>query len=414
MQAILIPLVFVFLIGACVGSFLNVVVWRLPRGESLVKPPSHCPKCNTHLAWFDNIPILGWIMLRGKCRYCKNPISMRYPIIESITALIFFGYFLLTFAQHRGMIAICPGTWQNAVFVQDYPVYFLYMWLLSALLASSLIDAELFIIEPTVVWLTGIVGILFHCFMDRPDMPGTLSTGSTCSAAFAAGGGIGWFIAGVLWYRGKLPVSFPKGEPIIEAQRADFEREIREARKRGEDAPPLPPVYSRKQIRKEVLKEALFLTPGIVLGILCMWLTVSGRPLDALWQKLMHNNAARGLLGALLGGMIGGLTIWIARILGTLGFGRVAMGRGDADLMFAVGAVMGATASVYVFFTAPFFGILIALYLSIRKKQFEMPYGPYLSLATAAVIIFYRPLDNYFGAQISMVLTLLLQNLGLC
>ena len=106
MQAILIPLVFVFLIGACVGSFLNVVVWRLPRGESLVKPPSHCPKCNTHLAWFDNVPILGWIMLRGKCRYCSARISWRYPLVELLTGAL-FGYAVLKFGLTLQALKLC-------------------------------------------------------------------------------------------------------------------------------------------------------------------------------------------------------------------------------------------------------------------------------------------------------------------
>ena len=93
----LVFLVFLFLIGACVGSFLNVVVWRLPRGESLSHPPSHCPKCNHRLAWKDNIPIFGWIFLRGKCRYCQNPISPRYPAVEFITALLLVVYYALFF-----------------------------------------------------------------------------------------------------------------------------------------------------------------------------------------------------------------------------------------------------------------------------------------------------------------------------
>src|SRR5436190_6443584 len=92
---------FVFALGACIGSFLNVVVWRLPRNESLVTPPSRCPKCGHKLAWFDNIPVFGWIFLRGKCRYCGEPISPRYPIVEAITGLLFVGYYVSFFIlQH--------------------------------------------------------------------------------------------------------------------------------------------------------------------------------------------------------------------------------------------------------------------------------------------------------------------------
>ena len=82
-------LVFAGLIGACIGSFLNVVIYRLPLGQSLVKPPSRCPKCGYWLKWYDNIPIFGWLLVGGRCRECKNGISMQYPIVELITAVLF-------------------------------------------------------------------------------------------------------------------------------------------------------------------------------------------------------------------------------------------------------------------------------------------------------------------------------------
>ncbi len=79
----------VFMFGACLGSFLNVCIYRIPAELSVVKPRSRCPKCLTDLAWKDNIPIFGWLFLRGKCRYCKAPISARYPSIELLTAILF-------------------------------------------------------------------------------------------------------------------------------------------------------------------------------------------------------------------------------------------------------------------------------------------------------------------------------------
>jgi leader peptidase (prepilin peptidase) / N-methyltransferase len=72
-----------------VGSFLNVVIHRLPRGESLVHPRSRCPSCETQIAGYDNIPILSWLLLRGRCRHCGARISARYPAVELITALVF-------------------------------------------------------------------------------------------------------------------------------------------------------------------------------------------------------------------------------------------------------------------------------------------------------------------------------------
>jgi len=74
-------------LGLAVGSFLNVCIYRLPRGESLAHPPSRCPRCGKPLAWYDNVPVLGWLVLRGRCRQCHEPISIQYPIVEMITAL---------------------------------------------------------------------------------------------------------------------------------------------------------------------------------------------------------------------------------------------------------------------------------------------------------------------------------------
>jgi leader peptidase (prepilin peptidase)/N-methyltransferase len=77
------------LFGASIGSFLNVVIHRLPLGQSLVTPPSRCPKCGYRLKWYDNVPIFGWLWLGGRCRECRNAISIQYPIVELITAVLF-------------------------------------------------------------------------------------------------------------------------------------------------------------------------------------------------------------------------------------------------------------------------------------------------------------------------------------
>jgi len=87
-------LFFIFVIGACVGSFANVVILRAFSGESIVLPPSKCPHCHNKLKWYHNIPILSYLALRGKCGFCKKPISVQYPIIEAVVALLFVGVFL--------------------------------------------------------------------------------------------------------------------------------------------------------------------------------------------------------------------------------------------------------------------------------------------------------------------------------
>jgi leader peptidase (prepilin peptidase)/N-methyltransferase len=118
------------LIGALVGSFLNVVIVRLPQNESLVAPRSRCRACGTELHWFDNIPVLSFLALRGRCRACGGAISWRYPIVEAVTALLF-----------------ALAAWRNTS-----PVGPLVAWLfLSALVAIAGIDLEHQIIPD---WIT--------------------------------------------------------------------------------------------------------------------------------------------------------------------------------------------------------------------------------------------------------------------
>ena len=82
-------IVWATLFGFAVGSFLNVVLYRVPRHQSLVRPPSRCPDCGTQIAARDNIPLLSWILLRGRCRHCHSPISPQYPLVEAATGLVF-------------------------------------------------------------------------------------------------------------------------------------------------------------------------------------------------------------------------------------------------------------------------------------------------------------------------------------
>ncbi|MBE9216970.1 prepilin peptidase [Plectonema cf. radiosum LEGE 06105] len=85
----------VFVFGASIGSFVNVVVYRLPAGLSILYPPSRCPHCLNRLKAYDNVPVFGWFWLRGRCRYCKSRISPRYPIVEAVTGLLFVLVFLV-------------------------------------------------------------------------------------------------------------------------------------------------------------------------------------------------------------------------------------------------------------------------------------------------------------------------------
>ena len=114
---------FSFGLGACIASFLNVVIWRVPRGESIVSPPSHCPKCNAPIKWYQNIPILSWLALRGKCANCKAPISPRYILIETLGGVLF-------------LAAFWHYAWSQVLFV---PVA--WVWI-SLMIVGSMIDFD--------------------------------------------------------------------------------------------------------------------------------------------------------------------------------------------------------------------------------------------------------------------------------
>lgn len=390
--------VFFLLLGACIGSFLNVVVWRLPRGESLVSPPSHCPKCQHKLAWYDNVPVLGWIMLRGRCRYCQQPISMRYPIIEAITGLMFALYYVLIFVFHFGPCILSVDSYgetaargsMESIFVQ-WPHFGLYLFMLAGLLAASLIDAELFIIPTSIPHLMALIGIVVHAIVDRPSMAGSLNA-SAPVGALAAGAGVGLLLslAGLRRKWPSLSQSFPQGEPVLNVDREAMQREIEQARRAGEvlEFEALPPEYTSAQIRAEIRKEMKFLLPPLILGAIWLLLCTRVGPVQRWWGGVMEQDWISGFLGAVWGALVGGFVVWLTRILGTLAFGRVAMGLGDVHLMFGVGAVIGAASTTLAFFIAPFLGILVALYRLIVRSHRELPYGPYLSLAAAAVLLF--------------------------
>lgn len=88
-ESLILDTVFIFILGLLLGSFANVIIFRLPEGKSVVTPRSHCLNCGKTVVWYDNIPIISWFVLRGKCRFCKSSISYRYPLVELIMGLAF-------------------------------------------------------------------------------------------------------------------------------------------------------------------------------------------------------------------------------------------------------------------------------------------------------------------------------------
>ena len=137
-----IPLAFtlwVFAVGAVIGSFVNVVIARVPKGQSIVSPGSRCPRCGHPIAWFDNIPIVSWILLRARCRRCGLGISARYPLIELLTGLLAVAIF-----RREGATVTALG-------------YFAFA---ATLLALSYIDLDTWLLPHQITWPLIAVGLL--------------------------------------------------------------------------------------------------------------------------------------------------------------------------------------------------------------------------------------------------------------
>lgn len=135
--------VIVFVFGCCIGSFLNVCIWRVPRGMSVVSPPSHCPKCGHEITPLENIPLLSWIFLRGRCRSCREPITIRYFLVELVTGLLFALIFLKTAASGEPLTLLIPCFIMTAI-----------------LICSAFTDCELGIIPDEFTYLGMAGGIL--------------------------------------------------------------------------------------------------------------------------------------------------------------------------------------------------------------------------------------------------------------
>ncbi len=146
---------FAFAMGACIASFLNVCIWRIPRNESVSHPPSHCPNCNAPIRWYQNIPIVSWCCLRGRCANCRKPISVRYTIVELLGGILF----LMAYLQW-GMPFFFGGQpalgLQPLATVWAVPVH----WLVFAgLILGSFIDLEHFYLPDRVTIGGMILGV---------------------------------------------------------------------------------------------------------------------------------------------------------------------------------------------------------------------------------------------------------------
>jgi leader peptidase (prepilin peptidase) / N-methyltransferase len=168
-------IVLIGFLGAAVGSFLNVVIHRLPRGESLVKPRSRCPGCGVPLRAVDNVPLVSWLVLRGRCRSCHAPISPRYPLVEVVTAAVFVA------------VALARGVDNDLVLELPFA---------AVLVAVAAIDLEHRIVPNRIVIPAAVFGLVAAALVDFGQLPELLIAGAAAFtalfvAALAYPGGMG-------------------------------------------------------------------------------------------------------------------------------------------------------------------------------------------------------------------------------
>lgn len=377
---------FLFAFGACVGSFLNVVAYRLPEGLSVIHPPSRCPTCGGRLAWRDNLPILGWLILRGRCRHCREPISPQYPIVEAFTASLFAVLYLLYFtlppreAIGAGLGSWLGGStawWHGQGFAFAWPAFVAVLGLVSGLIAATLADLRTFLIPQPITRTVTILALVAWAVQPAMglawrarDLAPPIPVPSWPIAGAALGGLAGTLVALALKRLGVIPESF-----------ADWSEHVKEG-----DA-----ITAYPHARREMRKEAAFLLPvaaGIALGWFAVRVAADGGRLD----PLATPPAGVGLLAASsLGFLVGGGLVWFFRMAGTLARGIEAMGLGDVHLLAAIGATLGWKAAIWTFAIAPFpaLAIEMAKRIAIRIRRGpppgwlgeSLPYGPYLAVA---------------------------------
>lgn len=187
------------MLGLCIGSFLNVVIYRLPRDLSVSEPRrSFCPACRAAIAWYDNIPVLSYLLLRGRCRRCHGPISLQYPLVELATGLVFVLVYDTFFIS-----GLRDGIGDLSA---DWPMLVAHWALFAGMIALAVMDLEEYMIDIQVTHIVSLVGIVAHALWTPPAStryggwirPGELQAG------FAVAASLG-FVVAMIWYLRRQP-----------------------------------------------------------------------------------------------------------------------------------------------------------------------------------------------------------------
>ena len=418
-------LFFVTAVGACIGSLTNVLVYRMPLGLDVVTPTSRCPKCDHKLSWRENIPIFGWILLRGKCRFCKCKISAEYPIVETIVAVLFGGIFALWYMVPDdaifGLGRIAPEWAANGMAI-TWPAMVVFLVLVGAMVSMTIIDARTSMIPLELTWVPAIVALVLHTghaiwfqtkygnpvmmpagitdlwtvpnarlhWHTAPGEVWTIATGGMGGWKFIGiglGGCVGLIISNLMLKFGLLTRSFADFEQWYQEHHAGKEQDSSASdtddRSDSDEAESEPTAQTQEApeesesieswlmypyARREMVRELAFLCMPVLCGIAGGWLMVrffgQWGPQAANGQQVGPENAPLWLVvlgGVLMGYLIAGAVVWSVRIGGSLLFGKEAMGLGDVHMMAAVGACIGWIDPTIAFFVAAFVGLAYAV-----------------------------------------------------
>ncbi len=345
----LVSRVFAFLLGAAVGSFLNVCIYRLPRDLSVNQPRrSFCPACKAPIPWHQNVPLFSWLALRGKCASCGSKIAFRYFAVELLTALLFLALWL-----------VFP--WQIAL------VYWVFV---SLLVAATFIDFEHFIIPDEITIGGTIAGIVASLAL--PVLMGEVSrlrAGAWSLGSAALGYALLWLVLeGGKKAFGKRRIRLEAPTPFSWVRQGDDAEFI---------------VGEERELWSEHFARA---SDRLLLE--CDEAQVDGRSFQKTTLQFHYNSLAIGENTFQLDEVDR-----IAGVVRELQIPREAMGRGDLKFLAAIGAFLGWRAVLCSIFVGSLLGSLVGLtsmLLGQRAWSAKIPFGPYLALG-ALIWMFFGP-----------------------
>ena len=375
-----INIAFMFAFGACAGSFVHVVAWRMPQGLSVVSPPSRCPTCGFRLPWHHNLPVVAYLRLRGRCGACGVAIPPRYVLTEVAMGALFVAIYAVLYLPEGGSFWFPVGEgWWHAHGWRSVTALLVVLWAVGSLVAMTMCDWATYLIPVAIPTLASVVAFagwpLAAAFADgRPEsFPLEPVPWRVGVAALGTLAGLG--VSRVLLAAGALPRSFADYDDYLESPGDTFA-----------DYP---------HSRREMLKELAFVGPGVLLGALA-WLAAGHLPVPA-----GAHPAVGALLSAAVGFIVGGALVWVLRIVATLLLDTEAMGLGDVHLMAAVGAAFGWKVAVAGFLVAPFVGLAWWLVLLVRSAPWRVPYGPSLAVGSIAAFFLEPVLRSVVGGALA-------------